>query len=227
MGRFTYKYPRPAVTVDLAVFGFDGESIRVLLVKRKRDPFAGRWAIPGGFVEIEEPFEVAARRELREETGLDVAGPLDFLGVFGKPGRDPRGRTISMAHATAVRGTTTRVRGGDDAAEAAWIALDEAKGLAFDHDEILALAREWLSLSVSAGPVGLAMLPGRFTKDHVTGLHRAVYGDISEARGWGRRMAMKGLVRSVESATSVNVTEFLTKPLRSRPTLYTVPFVPR
>lgn len=146
MASVTYKYPRPSVTVDLVVFAAGRGGTRVLLIRRKGKPYAGRWAIPGGFVNMGEPFEAAARRELKEETGLDHAGPVAFIGVFGRPGRDPRGRTISVAHATVLRPPLPPIEGGDDAAEADWVALDEAMAtrLAFDHNEILAAARAWL-----------------------------------------------------------------------------------
>lgn len=153
MGEFTYKYPRPSVTVDLVVFAVERGSTRVLLIRRKGKPFAGRWAIPGGFLNMGEEFDVAARRELKEETGLDAAGPIAFIGVFGRPRRDPRGRTISVAHATVLRPPLPSIAGGDDAAEAAWVDLDAAVGLAFDHDAILAAARAWLDAgSKHAGP---------------------------------------------------------------------------
>src|SRR5260370_25359895 len=100
---YCYDYPRPAVTVDLAAFALFRTDLRVLMIRRKKEPFAGRWALPGGFLEIDEPIEAAARRELREETGLDVTGPGAMIGVFVDPGRDPRGRTIRLAHAAAVR----------------------------------------------------------------------------------------------------------------------------
>ena len=149
MGRFTYDYPRPSVTVDVVVLGAVGGKLNVLLVRRKGEPFAGRWALPGGFVKIDEPFEDAARRELAEETGAKPRGPLAFLGVFGRPGRDPRGRTISIAHVTIVHRPLPKIKGGDDAAEAAWVDRVEAKGLAFDHDEILAAAWAWYAKSAA------------------------------------------------------------------------------
>ncbi len=104
-----------------------------------------------------EPLDEAARRELKEETGLDAHGRIAFIGVFGAPRRDPRGRTISVAHATVVHAPLPPIRGGDDAAEAAWVALDAARGLAFDHDEILAAAQAWLESGAKAkGPTRYA-----------------------------------------------------------------------
>ena len=108
---YCYDYPRPAVTVDLAIFALSGDGLRVLLIRRKHDPFAGRWALPGGFLEIDEAIEAGARRELREETGFAPTGPIAFLGAYGEPGRDPRGRTISLAHAAVLRGTPPASKG--------------------------------------------------------------------------------------------------------------------
>jgi 8-oxo-dGTP diphosphatase len=155
MSKYTYKYPRPAVTVDLVVFAIEGSGSRVLLVRRREKPYTGRWAIPGGFMNMSEPFENAARRELEEETGVELAVPIAFLGAFGRPGRDPRGRTISMAHIAVLSPPLPPIRGADDAAEAAWVALEDltSRMLAFDHDEILASARAWLDAGAKAeGP---------------------------------------------------------------------------
>ena len=140
---YCYEYPRPSLTVDLAVFAEVGGKTLVLLIRRKHDPFAGRWAIPGGFLEMDETAETAARRELKEETGVNHDGPVAFLGVWDAPGRDPRGRTISLAHVASVDGTPPRPTGADDAEESAWVDVETATGLAFDHDEILKAALRW------------------------------------------------------------------------------------
>jgi len=141
----TYPYPRPMVTVDLVVFGLGDEGLRSLFIRRKKDPFAGRWAIPGGYLEMDESFLVGARRELREESGLTDLVVVEEIGTFGEPGRDPRGRTISIAHAGIVRSPLPEVSGQDDASEAAWLDPDTVADLAFDHGRILAKARSWLS----------------------------------------------------------------------------------
>lgn len=142
---YCYNYPRPSVTVDLAVFAHEGKALRILMIRRKHDPFAGLWALPGGFLEMEEPVEVGARRELKEETGLEVAGPVSFLGAWGEPGRDPRGRTISLVYATILPGRPPNPQGSDDAEEAAWLDPRSLTDFAFDHDQIVKAALEWLA----------------------------------------------------------------------------------
>lgn len=140
--QYTYKYPRPAVTVDMVVITEETKP-RVLLIRRKHAPFAGKWAIPGGYVDIDEPLEEAARRELLEETGIRVKR-LEQLGAFGSPHRDPRGRTISVVYLTRVDPEQLKPKADDDAAEVGWHSLLRPPPLAFDHDEILACARRWL-----------------------------------------------------------------------------------
>jgi 8-oxo-dGTP diphosphatase len=141
--KYTYDYPRPAVTVDVVVLT-RGDNPRVLLIRRKHDPFAGKWALPGGFVEIDEPLEAAARRELEEETGVP-AETLEQLHTFGDPGRDPRGRTITVVYLTRVDAAKVQPRAGDDAAEIGWHSLRQLPPLAFDHEQILACARRHLA----------------------------------------------------------------------------------
>lgn len=141
--KYTYDYPRPAVTVDLVVVTREQQP-RVLLIRRKHDPFAGMWAIPGGFVEMEEGLEAAARRELQEETGTEVED-IEQLQTFGDPGRDPRGRTISVVYLARVDPAQLQPRAADDAAEVSWHALHQLPPLAFDHGQILAYARQRLN----------------------------------------------------------------------------------
>lgn len=139
---YCYDFPRPAVTVDIAVFRRTGEHAEILLIRRKKDPFAGSFALPGGFVDEMEPLEQAARRELCEETGLEVE-TLHQLGAYGDPGRDPRGHTVSVAHVT-VSDDSQPVSGNDDASEARWFLIDQLPDLAFDHDQIVNDAVAWL-----------------------------------------------------------------------------------
>ncbi|MCQ2273535.1 MAG: NUDIX hydrolase [Bacteroidales bacterium] len=136
---YTYKYPRPAVTADCVIIGLtpNGER-RLLLVQRGKDPFAGMWAFPGGFLEENETLEECARRELKEETGLDTPNRFEELKSFSAPDRDPRGRTITVAFLAEV--PLAEVKGDDDAQDARWFAFDDIPPLAFDHAEIWQVA---------------------------------------------------------------------------------------
>ncbi len=139
---FCYDYPRPAVTADIVVVTREARP-RVLLIRRRKSPFAGMWALPGGFVDEHEALEAAARRELHEETGLRIAR-LEQIGAFGAPGRDPRGHTISVAYLGRLDAARVRPCPGDDAADAAWHPLHRLPPLAFDHAEIVTAARRHL-----------------------------------------------------------------------------------
>jgi 8-oxo-dGTP diphosphatase len=191
---YCYDYPRPAVTVDLAIFALTGDGLRVLLIRRKHAPFEGQWALPGGFLEIDEPIEDGARRELREETGYDATGPIAFLGVYGDPKRDPRGRTISLAHAAVIRGAPAEVAGGDDASEAGWRIARAAGQLAFDHDAMLAHALDWLASGVRKGDLGLDLLPEEFDESEIKGMFRSIFRSPVGASHWLRRMEKAGRV---------------------------------
>jgi 8-oxo-dGTP diphosphatase len=137
---FCYDYPRPAVTVDIILFRRQAGRLEVLLIQRGSEPHRGRWAFPGGYVDEMEPLDAAARRELEEETGLTGIA-LRQIGAFGDPGRDPRGHTISIAWAGFVARAVSAAA-ADDAADLKWTAVDDAAGLAFDHDAMLVRALE-------------------------------------------------------------------------------------
>jgi len=133
--KFHYEYPRPALTADVVLLTRD-PAPRVLLIQRKKDPFAGFWALPGGFVDEGETLAGAARRELFEETGL-VIEELEQLYAAGDPGRDPRGWTVSVVFLARVDAAAIDPRAGDDAAEVGWHPLADLPPLAFDHRMIL------------------------------------------------------------------------------------------
>lgn len=202
---FCYEYPRPAVTVDAAVFGLRPEGLSIVLIERRHEPFAGRLALPGGFIEMDEPAEAAARRELAEETGLELVVPFRPLGFYDAPGRDPRGRTISLAFVALAGSRTADPAGGDDAKAAAWYALSGlgSGDLAFDHAVILADALALLRrLATEAAPV-LELLPNRFTRDESIAVFRGMGRDARAAAAWRRRMVTLGLVQSAGAAMRV------------------------
>ena len=142
-GQYSYEYPRPMVTVDAVVFTERADKREVLLIERKNDPFAGAWALPGGFVETDETLEAAVVRELAEETGL-TGVTLEQFHSFGDPGRDPRGRNITVAYAGVVDWRACTPKAADDAAAVRWFPLDALPPLAFDHAIIVEYALRWL-----------------------------------------------------------------------------------
>lgn len=135
---FTYAYPRPCVTTDCLIFRKINSEWKVLLIERGNAPFKGCWALPGGFLEMEEDLDTCAARELREETGLSGI-ELHQLYAFGAINRDPRHRTVSVAY-WGIDNTQQKAVGGDDAAKAQWFALNRLPDLAFDHAQIIAKA---------------------------------------------------------------------------------------
>ncbi|HPR33566.1 MAG TPA: NUDIX hydrolase [Prolixibacteraceae bacterium] len=137
---YTYPYPRPAVTTDALVVTRENEQHCLLLVERKYDPYKGKWALPGGFVDIDEDLPEACARELKEETGITGLF-LQQFATFGRPGRDPRGRTISVVFWAFVP-EKLRVTAGDDAARAKWFMIENLPELAFDHEQIIEAFRK-------------------------------------------------------------------------------------
>ena len=129
---YTYDYERPMVTTDCIVVNTLNE---VLLIKRKNSPFEGKWALPGGFIEMDEDLMESAKRELKEETSVDAANIVQFK-TYGKPGRDPRGRTITIVYYCFVE-ENIAPRAGDDAAQADWFHLQSLPPMAFDHADII------------------------------------------------------------------------------------------
>ena len=136
------KQQEVAVTVDSVVFCNANNEFKVLLIKRKNEPFGGQWALPGGFISESEDLMTAAKRELKEETGVDVK-TMEQVRAFGAPGRDPRGRTISIAFVSRIF-CEENLKAADDAAEAKWTSIEDLPELAFDHAEIIEAAKDYL-----------------------------------------------------------------------------------
>ncbi|MBN2183233.1 MAG: NUDIX hydrolase [Sedimentisphaerales bacterium] len=139
-GTYIYEWPRPMVSADAVVFQISAEKTSILLIKRKHDPFRGQWAIPGGFLEMDEELDVAAARELAEETGL-TGVHLEQMHTFGTLGRDPRGRMITVTFIGIADEQNSAIKAGDDAAEARWFDIENLPdNLAFDHDKVIKFA---------------------------------------------------------------------------------------
>jgi len=186
---YTYEYPRPALAVDAVVFGFDVEEpgLKILLIERGEAPYAGHWAIPGGFVHMDERLEDAVRRELEEETGI-ARVYLEQLQAFGDPDRDPRGRVVSVAFFGLARPSAHRLRADTDAANAGWFPASQPPPLAFDHDRMLAIALARLREKVRRQPIGFELLSETFTIGQLQALYEAVLGRPLDKRNFRRKL---------------------------------------
>ena len=186
--KYCYQYPHPAVTADCVIFGYDGEQLRVLLIERGAEPYKGCWALPGGFMNIEESAEECARRELEEETGLTGIEVVQFHTASAVE-RDPRERVITVAHYALV--PMSEAFAGDDARNVGWFALDKVPTLAFDHAEILPLAIEHLRHRICTTPLLLSLMPEEFTVAQLATAAEAVLGTKV-----GRQTVRRKLLRS-------------------------------
>ena len=192
---YVYKYPHPAVTTDCVIFGYDPkDGLSVLLVKRGLEPFKDCWAFPGGFISMDEDAETGARRELKEETGLDTTYVEQF-GCFSEVNRDPRERVITIAFYALVR--KSEVKGGDDAAEANWFPVDNIPPLAFDHDRILRFALKTLKEKIHFIPIGFELLPEVFTMPQLYKLYKSILKVDFDRRNFANKMMKLGIVDQV------------------------------
>ncbi len=183
----TYEYPRPALTVDIVVFALDEEDLKVMLIQRDLEPFAGRWALPGGFVRVEETLDEAARRELEEETGLrDIF--LEQLYTFGGVDRDPRERVVTVAYYALVNLEGHDVQASTDARNAAWFAAGELPGLAFDHEHVLTAALDRLRGKLRYQPIGFELLPPKFPLRRLQHLYEVVLDRKLDKRNFRKKI---------------------------------------
>jgi 8-oxo-dGTP diphosphatase len=180
------------LTVDVVIFTIQEARLGVLLVRRGIPPFEGAWAIPGGFVLPDEGLEQAARRELKEETGVGEVY-LEQLYTFGDPGRDPRGRVVTVAYYALVS-AERRIAAGSDAAEARWWPMDALPELAFDHSAILRYALERLRNKLEYTTVGFQLLPEHFTLTELQLVYEAILGRKLDKRNFRRKVDLLGIL---------------------------------
>lgn len=196
-----YDYPRPMASGDNCLFTFDGKALKVLLIQRGKAPYKGMWALPGGFIELDETLLETSRRELEEETGL-TGVDLRFLGVYGDPGRDPRGRVITTVHWGIVPFDQASVRAGDDAAKAQWHPAYRPPRLAFDHGLALKDGLALLRRETLASDGAFRFLPARFERDALRRVFEKVLRKKIEAARFDRAMAASGLLKSAPGGLS-------------------------
>jgi 8-oxo-dGTP diphosphatase len=190
----TYQFARPALTVDIVVFALDERDLQVMLVQRELAPFAGDWALPGGFVRVEETLDAAAARELREETGLGNIF-LEQLFTFGAVDRDPRERVVTVAYFALVNLAGHAVAASTDARSAAWFAINDAPPLAFDHQQILDVALERVRAKVRYQPLGFELLPENFTLRQLQHLYEIILDRPLDKRNFRKKVLSMGIIK--------------------------------
>jgi 8-oxo-dGTP diphosphatase len=188
------RYERPSVTVDVVIFTLYEQDLQVLLIRRKHAPFAGYWAIPGGFVRMEESLEHAALRELEEETGVrDVY--IEQLYTFGAPERDPRTRVITVAYFALVPEAAVQpLNAGDDAEAARWWSMYDLPELAFDHADILDYALTRLRYKLEYSAVGFELLPEKFTLSELQSAYEIILGETLDRGNFRKKLRRADVV---------------------------------
>ena len=190
---FTYDYPRPAVTIDIAVFSLRNERLHLLLIERGGPPFEGSWALPGGFLEEREDLDACARRELREETSLDAPVLFPFAN-YSQPDRDPRGRTITAAYLALMPLDQLNPIAGSDAASLRWFNVDALPPLAFDHRLIVDDALVALRARCEGFEIIFGLLPAEFTLTAFQAAYEAVTGKAADRRNLQKAVLGSGLI---------------------------------
>ena len=178
-----YPYPHPAVTVDIVIFTIRDAQLKLLLIRRAGEPYLGKWALPGGFVEMDEDLEQAARRELEEETGVSGVY-LEQLYTFGKPGRDPRERVITITYYALVPSDKMQLRAATDAEAVGWFGMDELPALAFDHTDIIAMAHERLVAKLDYSTIAFQFLGDEFTLSELQSVYEIIQREPLDKRNF-------------------------------------------
>lgn len=190
---YTYKYPHPAVTADNVIFGFDGSNLHILLVERGLEPYKGCWALPGGFLQMDETIEQCAQRELAEETNVQEVYLRQFH-VFSEVERDPRERILTVAFYALVRKSDYELIAGDDASDASWFPLNELPPLAFDHHRIIELAQSRLQEEIRLRPIAFKLLDKKFSMSELQRIYELINNTHYDRRNFQRKMMASGFL---------------------------------
>ena len=191
---YTYRYPHPAVTTDIVIFTIRQDELKVLLIKRALAPHRNEWALPGGFIKLEESLDEGARRELEEETGVSGVY-LEQLYTFGQPDRDPRERVITVAYYALVPSDKFEVRAGSDAEGVSWFGMKEIPNLAFDHQEILDMAHERLTAKLEYSTIAFQFMPKNFTLSELQHVYEVILRGPIDKRNFRKRILGLELIK--------------------------------
>lgn len=196
-GIFTYDYERPALTVDVVIFTIKNRDLKVLLIQRNTDPYKNMWAIPGGFVRNGETLEVAARRELREETSVkDIY--LEQLYSFGDPGRDPRGWVVTVAYFALISSENLKIVANTDAQDVKWFSAYKLPPLAFDHDKIIQLALNRLRSKLEYTNIAFQLLPKKFTLTELQNTYEIILNKELDKRNFRKRIISLDIIKPLD-----------------------------
>jgi 8-oxo-dGTP diphosphatase len=194
MEKVKKEYPKPAVTVDILIFTIKDNSLKVLLVKRNNEPFKGMWAIPGGFVKLEESLETAAKRELQEETGVKEVY-LEQLYTFGEPKRDPRERVITVSYLALINSDKITLKASTDVSDAKWFNISELPKLAFDHSVILEYALKRLRWKFEYSPIAFSLLPEKFSIGQLQKIYDLVFNRKFDKRNFNKKIRSLNILK--------------------------------
>ena len=190
----TYEYPHPAVTTDIVIFTIRQDELKVLLIKRALAPFQGEWALPGGFIDLDESLEKGARRELEEETGVSGVY-LEQLYTFGQPDRDPRERVITVAYYALIPSDKIEIRAATDAEGVSWFGMEEIPELAFDHEQILQAAHKRLAAKLDYSTIAFQFMPKAFTLTELQQVYELILGESVDKRNFRKRILSLNLIK--------------------------------
>lgn len=193
---YTYQYPHPAVTVDCIIFGFDGQSLKVMLIQRKSEPFAQNWALPGAFVNENESLENCAERVLQKEGNISGVY-LEQLFTFGLPSRDPRERVISVAYMGLIKTADFELIASNDELQIEWRDISEIPDLAFDHSQILQTAIDRIRGKIRYQPIGFELMNAKFTIPQLQQLYEAILGKSLDRRNFRKKLLSMQILKQL------------------------------